>query len=51
MGIWNKVKEWLNSTDSPESFKNSYDPEHDPQKHVSDYENPDMSKAPGGYDY
>jgi len=51
MEFWKKLKEFLNSTIPPESFQNTYEPEHDPQKHVSDYEHPDMSKAPGGYDY
>jgi hypothetical protein len=51
VGIWKNFKEWLLTATPPESFQNTYDPEHDPQKHVSDYEHPDMSRAPGGYDY
>lgn len=48
---WEAFKTFLNSTSPQDSFANSYDPEHDNQKHVSDYEHPDMSRAPGGYDY
>lgn len=48
---WRNFVEFLNSTVPPESFENMYDPEHNSMDHVSDYEHPDMSKAPGGYDY
>jgi hypothetical protein len=49
--MWQDVKEFMNSTVPPEAFQNAYDPEHNSQKHVSDYEHPDMRNAPGGYDY
>jgi hypothetical protein len=54
MGLWKSFKGWLLTTTPPESFKDTYNPEHDPQKHVSDYEHPDMRKRKndqGWYDY
>lgn len=48
---WKAFSDFLNSTVPPEAFENMYDPENHSLSHVSDYEHPDMSKAPGGYDY